>query len=73
MSTPPRKYYSIAEYLDIERDTDYKSEYHKGEIFTMAWAGHNQNRIVENHSIEIGGVFKEAVKDIFQRPTYSYF
>ncbi len=58
MTAQPQKYYSEEEYLDIERDADYKSEYYKGEIFAMAGAGHNHNRIVENLSIEIGGFFK---------------
>ncbi|WP_159468132.1 Uma2 family endonuclease [Dyadobacter sp. 3J3] len=58
MTAQPQKYYSEAEYLDIERGADYKSEYYKGEIFAMAGAGHNHNRIVENLSIEIGGFFK---------------
>ena len=58
MSNSTRKYYSEREYLDMERDADYKSEYYMGEIFAMAGAGHNHNRIVENLSIEIGGFFK---------------
>ncbi len=48
MSTSTGKYYSEQEYLEIERDASYKSEYYKGEIFAMAGAGHNHNRIVEN-------------------------
>lgn len=51
-------YYSAGEYLELEREAEYKSEYYKGEIFAMAGAGHNHNRIVENLSIEIGGFFK---------------
>jgi len=58
MSNSTRKYYSEQEYLDMERDADYKSEYYMGEIFAMAGAGHNHNRIVENLSIEIGGFSK---------------
>lgn len=58
MTAQPQKYYSEQEYLDIERDAGYKSEYYNGEIFAMAGAGHNHNRIVENLSIEIGGFFK---------------
>ncbi|GLU55638.1 Uma2 family endonuclease [Dyadobacter frigoris] len=58
MTAQPQKYYSEGEYLDIERDAGYKSEYYNGEIFAMAGAGHNHNRIVENLSIEIGGFFK---------------
>lgn len=58
MTAQPQKYYSEQEYLEIERDASYKSEYYNGEIFAIAGAGHNHNRIVENLSIEIGGFFK---------------
>jgi Uma2 family endonuclease len=58
MRTPPQKFYSQEEYLEMEREADYKSEYYRGEIFAMAGAGHNHNRINENLSIEIGGFLK---------------
>ncbi|MEO6686314.1 MAG: Uma2 family endonuclease [Dyadobacter sp.] len=58
MTAQPQKYYSEAEYLDIERDANYKSEYYNGEIFAMAGAGHNHNRIVENLSGECYIAFK---------------
>ena len=52
------KMYSEKEYLELEREAEYKSEYYQGEIFAMAGAGRNHNRIVENLSIEIGGYLK---------------
>jgi Uma2 family endonuclease len=42
------KYYSQEEYLDIERRALHKSEYYQGEIFAMAGASLNHNRIVSN-------------------------
>jgi Uma2 family endonuclease len=42
------KYYSPEEYLDIERRALHKSEYYQGEIFAMAGANLNHNRIVSN-------------------------
>jgi Uma2 family endonuclease len=42
------KYYSPEEYLDIERRALHKSEYYQGEIFAMAGASLNHNRIVSN-------------------------
>jgi Uma2 family endonuclease len=55
MTAQTIKMYSEKEYLELERDAEYKSEYYRGEIFAMAGAGHNHNRIVENLSGEIGG------------------
>lgn len=58
MTAQPQKYYSAGEYLELEREAEYKSEYYKGEIFAMAGAGHNHNRIVENLSGECYIAFK---------------
>ena len=56
--TTPQKIYSQDEYLEMEREVDYKSEYFQGEIFAMASAGLNHNRITENISIDIGSCLK---------------
>lgn len=58
MTAQPQKVYSQDEYLEMERAADYKSEYYQGEIFAMAGAGHNHNRIVENLTGECYVVFK---------------
>lgn len=52
MIAQPQKIYSQEEYLEMEREADYKSEYYRGEIFAMAGAGFNHNRITENLSGE---------------------
>ena len=52
MTAQPQKFYSEQEYLEMEREADYKSEYYRGEIFAMAGAGFNHNRITENLSGE---------------------
>ena len=54
MTAQPIIMYSAEEYLELERAADYKSEYYRGEIFAMAGAGFNHNRITSNLSIEIG-------------------
>jgi Uma2 family endonuclease len=53
MSAQPIKMYSAEEYLELERAAEYKSEYYRGEIFAMARAGRNHNRIKENLSGEL--------------------
>ncbi|USJ28853.1 Uma2 family endonuclease [Dyadobacter chenhuakuii] len=45
--------YSEQEYLELEREAEYKSEYYQGEIFAMAGASPNHNRIMANLSGEI--------------------
>ena len=42
------------EYLDIEADAEFKSEFYNGEMFAMAGANLAHNRIKENLSVEIG-------------------
>ncbi|NIJ51739.1 Uma2 family endonuclease [Dyadobacter arcticus] len=67
MTAQTIKMYSEKEYLELEREADYKSEYYRGEIFAMAGAGHNHNRIVENLSIEIGTFLKGKTCRTFSR------
>jgi Uma2 family endonuclease len=42
------------QYLEIERKTDYKSEYIDGAMFAMANAGRNHARIVTNSVAQLG-------------------
>jgi Uma2 family endonuclease len=51
-------YITGAAYLAAERQAVDKSEYFQGEIYIMAGASRNHNRITENLSIEIGGFLK---------------
>jgi len=48
MQKPPKKYFSVEEYLAIEETAEYKSEYYKGKIFAMAGGSSNHNRIALN-------------------------
>ncbi|TLV00939.1 Uma2 family endonuclease [Dyadobacter luticola] len=58
MSAQAIMVYSDQEYLKLEREAEYKSEFFKGEIVAMAGAGFNHNRIVENLSGECYIAFK---------------
>ncbi len=49
---------SEEEYLEIERQANYKSEYYKGEIFTMAGATKEHNAIVGSLMGELYGFLK---------------
>ena len=48
MSSPARKRQTAEEYLALERQAQYKSEYCAGEIFAMAGASRWHNLIVAN-------------------------
>lgn len=48
MEKPAPKYYTPEEYLAMEENADFKSEYFQGEIFAMAGATANHSRIVRN-------------------------
>jgi Uma2 family endonuclease len=48
MSAQPKTLLTAEEYLETERAAGYKSEYYRGEVFAMAGAGNNHNKIVYN-------------------------
>lgn len=65
-----KKYYSVEEYFELEQNSEERHEYYNGEIFAMAGATLNHNRLVQNvtfslrpHAKKKGcGVFSENVK-----------
>ena len=54
MTAQPQKKYSPEEYLELERAAEFKSEYYQGEIFAMAGASRNHNRIAGSLYVKIG-------------------
>ena len=48
MSTLPKTLLTPEQYLEIERQAEYKSEYYQGEMFAMAGAGLAHNVLVAN-------------------------
>lgn len=53
MSTQPDIYLSPEEYLTLERQADYKSEYFNGVMYAMSGASLNHNKIVANIIAEL--------------------
>jgi Uma2 family endonuclease len=47
-------YYTPTEYLALEENAKYRSEYHNGEIIAMTGGTINHNRIVRNFSVALG-------------------
>jgi Uma2 family endonuclease len=56
VSTQPKTFLTPEQYLAIEREAKYKSEYYQGEMFAMAGAGWVHNRLVANL---IGGFYRQ--------------
>jgi Uma2 family endonuclease len=68
MSALPKiSYYTPQEYLRLEREANYKSEYFKGEIFAMAGASFNNNIVNENCSVLIGSFLRKKPCQSFSR------
>lgn len=45
---PQKTYYTPEEYLALEEEAEYRSEYYQGEIFAMSGGSANHNRIAGN-------------------------
>ncbi len=60
MSTVAKRLYTPDEYLALERAATYKSEFYRGEIFAIAGASYNHNRISANILTEVGSRLKQG-------------
>ena len=58
MSAIPKKYISDTDYLQMEREAEFKSEYYQGEVFAMAGATKEHNKIVASIIVEMGQYLK---------------
>ncbi|MFN8353797.1 MAG: Uma2 family endonuclease [Spirosomataceae bacterium] len=63
-----KNHYSVAEYLELERNASYKSEYYNGEIFAMAGGTPVHSLISSNVIRAMGNSLIKAKKPCF---TYS--
>jgi Uma2 family endonuclease len=65
-----KKYYSVEEYFELEQNSEQRHEFYNGEVFAMAGATLNHNRLVQNIIFILRdfakkqgrGVFSENVK-----------
>jgi Uma2 family endonuclease len=60
MTALPKQKLTEAEYLDIERRADYKSEFYRGEMFAMAGAKYEHNRIKDNLATALNTQFRDG-------------
>ena len=65
MSTPPNYYLSPEEYLAIEREAEFKSEYVDGVMYAMAGGS-------ERHNLIAGNVFAELHAQLRKTPCRVY-
>ena len=65
MSTLPKRILSPENYLAIEREAEYKSEYYGGEMFAMAGAS-------ETHTLIISNVVRSLGNQVLDRNCYVY-
>ncbi len=61
MSIQPKKFYTEAEYLKLERAANFKSEFYKGEIFAMSGAS-------VQHTIIAGNIFASLHQQLRKKP-----
>ncbi|MGB0385341.1 MAG: Uma2 family endonuclease [Ardenticatenaceae bacterium] len=64
---PARKerFYTPEEYLALEEQAEYKSEYHQGQIVAMASESLNHNRVAGNVCHALTNVFAEGACETF--------
>src|SRR6266498_1001389 len=65
MSQQVKSYVSPEEYLRLERQSEYKSEYLNGEIFAMTGASRKHNLITTNISREISQQLKPRPCEVY--------
>jgi Uma2 family endonuclease len=65
MSTPAKSFLTPEEYLKIERQAEYKSEYFAGEMFAMAGAAERHNLICFN-------IYGQLYRQLRQGPCRAY-
>jgi Uma2 family endonuclease len=65
MASHPKHFYSPEEYLALERNASYKSEYYAGEIFAMSGASRAHNLIVINVATLLNNQFEDRDCEVY--------
>ena len=65
MGEPALKYYTTEEYLTFERASQTRHELYKGEIFAMAGASLNHNKLQMNFITTVGSFLKGRSCNVF--------
>ena len=60
MSAVPKKLLTPAEYLALERQAEFRSEYYRGEMFAMAGATYEHSVVKDNLARELGNQLKDG-------------
>ena len=60
MSAIPKTWITPQEYLAKERQASFRSEYYRGEMFAMAGARYEHNRVKDNLSLELRSRLKQG-------------
>ena len=54
MSTQPKPFLTPQQYLEIERNAEFRSEYYNGEMFLMAGGSKKHGKIIDNLTVSLG-------------------
>ncbi len=65
MSALPKRFFTPEEYLELEYKAEYKSQYFAGEIFAMAGAQPEHDKITTNLIIALGLRFRGRACNVF--------
>jgi len=65
MSRQAKKHITPEEYLDLEREAEYKNEYFAGEVFAMVGASRKHNLIAVNLLGEMRGQLKDRPCEVY--------
>ena len=65
MSSDPKTLLTEEEYLAMERRAEFRSEFHRGEMFAMAGASRRHNRIVTNLVTALDNQLRERPCNVY--------